>query len=301
MIFKNYVELTDHIISKAKKTPFAIVCADESHTMEAVIESYHKQLILPVFIGDKKIITEYLTANGLNASDFEIIDETDPTRAAQTAVSLVHDGSVRGIMKGKLDTSQLMKVLLKSENKLRTSSVVCAMSLMEIPYYHKLVAASDPALCIHPSLDQKVAIINNAVPALNNIGIECPKTAILSASESPNPKMPESLEAVQLKEMNHQGLIKNCIIDGPLSYDLCFDPESAKIKGLTSDVAGDPDLIIYPDLVTGNAVSKALVLNARAIGSSVILGTAVPVVLPSRAASVEEKVRNILLASASVN
>ena len=286
MIFKNYVELTDHIISKAKKTPFAIVCADESHTMEAVIESYQKQLILPVFIGDKKNITEYLTANGLNASDFEIIDETDPTRAAQTAVSLVHDGSVRGIMKGKLDTSQLMKVLL---------------SLMEIPYYHKLVAASDPALCIHPSLDQKVAIINNAVTALNNIGIECPKTAILSASESPNPKIPESLEAVQLKEMNQQGLIKNCIIDGPLSYDLCFDPESAKIKGLTSDVAGDPDLIIYPDLVTGNAVSKALVLNARAIGSSVILGTAVPVVLPSRAASVEEKVRNILLASASVN
>lgn len=301
MIFKNYVELTDHIISKAKKTPFAIVCADESHTMEAVIESYQKQLILPVFIGDKKNITEYLTANGLNASDFEIIDETDPTRAAQTAVSLVHDGSVRGIMKGKLDTRQLMKVLLKSENKLRTSSVVCAMSLMEIPYYHKLVAASDPALCIHPSLDQKVAIINNAVTALNNIGIECPKTSILSASESPNPKMPESLEAVQLKEMNQQGLIKNCIIDGPLSYDLCFDPESAKIKGLTSDVAGDPDLIIYPDLVTGNAVSKALVLNARAIGSSVILGTAVPVVLPSRAASVEEKVRNILLASASVN
>ena len=242
-----------------------------------------------------------MTANGLNASDFEIIDETDPTRAAQTAVSLVHDGSVRGIMKGKLDTSQLMKVLLKSENKLRTSSVVCAMSLMEIPYYHKLVAASDPALCIHPSLDQKVAIINNAVTALNNIGIECPKTAILSASESPNPKIPESLEAVQLKEMNQQGLIKNCIIDGPLSYDLCFDQESAKIKGLTSDVAGDPDLIIYPDLVTGNAVSKALVLNARAIGSSVILGTAVPVVLPSRAASVEEKVRNILLASASVN
>lgn len=92
--------------------------------------------------------------------------------------------------------------------------------------------------------------------------------------------MPESQEAVQLKEMNQQGLIKNCIIDGPLSYDLCFDPESAKIKGLTSDVAGDPDLIIYPDLVTGNAVSKALVLNARAIGSSVILGTAVPVVLP---------------------
>ena len=167
MIFKNYVELTDHIISKAKKTPFAIVCADESHTMEAVIESYQKQLILPVFIGDKKSITEYLTANGLNASDFEIIDETDPTRAAQTAVSLVHDGSVRGIMKGKLDTSQLMKVLLKSENKLRTSSVghvIRSLHIDELPQLFNILKGDMAFVGPRPERPEIAELYKKSIP-----------------------------------------------------------------------------------------------------------------------------------------
>lgn len=299
MRYKNYEELTKAVKARSKKVPFAIVCANEEHTMDAVIQSYHSGLIDPHFIGDTAQIREMLRVRGLNPSDFEIIENTDPAGAARTAVSLVQNGSVNGIMKGKLETGQLMKVLLKSENKIRTSSVVCAMSLMEVPHYHKLIAASDPALCICPSLEDKAAIIRNTVSALTNIGIDTPKVAILAAVETPNPKMPETLDALELKKMNQSGEITGCIIDGPLSYDLCMDPEAAKIKGLESDVAGDPDLIIYPNLVVGNAVSKALVLSARAVGSSIITGTSVPIVLPSRSASVEEKARNILLASAS--
>lgn len=299
MRFHNYEELTKAISGQAKKVPFAIVCAEESHTMEAVLKATRDQLITPTLIGNATSIRTMLQNYGAAPSDFEIIDQEDPTAATRTAVELVHKGAARGIMKGKLETGQLMRVLLKSESNLRTSSVVCAMSLMEVPHYHKLIAASDPALCIAPTLEDKVAILNNAVGALTNMGIDMPKVAILAAVETPNPKMPETMDAVEMKRMNQEGQITGCIVDGPLSYDLCMDPESAAIKGLESPVAGDPDLIIYPNLTVGNAVSKALVLSARAVGSSIILGTAVPVVLPSRAASVEEKVRNILLAVAS--
>lgn len=300
MRFRNYDELTRHIKARAKRVPFAVVRANEAHTMEAVVQSCRDGLIEPHFIGDSAEIRAMLQGYDMNPSDFEIIDQDDPTLAAQTAVDLVHNGTVKGIMKGKLETGQLMKVLLKSDNKLRTSSVVCAMSLMEVPHYHKLIAGSDPALCIYPTLEDKAAILRNAVTALTNIGIDTPKVAVLTAVETPNPKMPETMDAVELKRMNREGEITGCLVDGPLSYDLCMDPEAAKIKGLDSEVAGDPDLIIYPNLVVGNAVSKALVLSAGAVGSSIILGTAVPVVIPSRSASVAEKARNILLASASV-
>jgi phosphate butyryltransferase len=299
MRFQNYDELTRAIKARAKKVPFAIVRANESHTMEAVVQSCRDGLIEPHFIGDPAEIRTMLQSFGMNPADYEIIDQDDPALAAQTAVELVHNGTVKGIMKGKLETGQLMKVLLKSDNKLRTSSVVCAMSLMEVPHYHKLIAASDPALCIYPTLEDKTAILRNAVTALTNIGIDMPKVAVLAAVETPNPKMPETMDAVELKRMNQEGKITGCLVDGPLSYDLCMDPEAARIKGSDSPVAGDPDLIIYPNLVVGNAVSKALVLSAGAVGSSVILGTAVPVVLPSRSASVAEKARNILLAAAS--
>ncbi len=300
MRFQTYEELTLAIKARAKKVRLAVVCANETHTMEAVLHSRREGLIDPIFIGPAKEISELLSRYGEDRADLEIIDQDDPIKAAQTAVALVHSHSAQGIMKGKLETGQLMRVLLKSENKLRVSRVVCAMSLMEVPHYHKLIAASDPALCIAPTLEDKVEIIRNATVALSNIGIETPKVAILAAIETPNPKMPETMDAVELKRMNRDGEITGCIIDGPLSYDLCMDAQAAHVKGLDSEVAGDPDLIIYPNLVVGNAVSKALVLSAGAVGSSIILGTAVPVVLPSRSACVAEKARNILLAAASV-
>ncbi len=300
MRFRNYAELTQAIKARAKKVRLAVVCANEAHTMEAVLHTWQEGLIEPVFIGPAQDIRSMLESYGLGPADFEIAARAEPLQAAQAAVELVHAGAAQGIMKGGLETGQLMRVLLRSENRLRVSRVVCAMSLMEVPHYPKLLAASDPALCIAPSLDDKAEIIRNATAALHNMGIDMPKVAILAAVETPSPKMPETMDALALKEMNQAGEITGCIVDGPLSYDLCIDAESVRVKGLESEVAGDADLIIYPNLVVGNAVSKALVLSARAVGSSMILGTAVPVVLPSRSSSVEEKERNILLAAASV-
>lgn len=300
MRFSNYGELTNHIKGKKTKRHFGVVIATEEHCLEAVLNCYKEGFIVPHFIGNADSMGEMLSLRGYRKEDFVVVDEDDPSKAAKIAVDMVHRGEISGIIKGGLDTATLMKVILSGASGIKTSNVVCAMSLMQIPGYHKLIAGSDPALSICPSVNEKKVIIENCVKALNNMGIDTPKVAMLAAAEKVNPKMQETLDAVALKEMNLAGEIQNCIIDGPLSYDLCFDHEAARIKGIESCVAGDPDLLIYPNLVTGNVASKALVITARAVGSSVILGTRVPIVLPSRASSVEEKERDILLAVASM-
>ena len=300
MRYRNYEELISSISALRLKRPFAVVCAEEAHTLQAVLLACRQDLITPLLIGDASAIRTMLESYGVSLSEFEIIDRRDTDTAVKTAIELANSGEVNGIMKGRLETAQLMRPLLRSESKIRVSSVVCAMSLMEVPNYHKLIAGSDPALCIAPTLEEKAEILRNAVTALNNIGIDIPKVAVLAAVETPNPKMPETMDALELKRMNQEGLLPGCVVDGPLSYDLCMDPESAAIKGCDSPVAGDPDLLLYPNLAVGNVLSKALVLSAGAVGSSIILGTKIPVVLPSRSALVEEKTRNILLAAASV-
>ena len=267
--------------------------------MEAALAAYNEGFAEPFFIGKTAEIKLIIESFGYQCADFQYYNEADPQKCTEYAIHLIHKGKIKGIMKGAIETGTLMGTLLKSEHNLKASTCVCAMSLMEIPHYHKLLAASDPALSIQPSLEQKEAIIHNCTKALINLGITNPKIGILAAIEHANPKMPETLDAIELKRRNAAGEIKNCIIDGPLSYDLCLDSDAAKLKHLNSPVAGDPDLIIYPNLVTGNAVSKALVISAGAVGSSIILGTKVPIVLPSRSASVAEKVRNIMLAAGS--
>lgn len=296
MRYRNFAELIAAAKDQKKRLPFAVVCAGEDHTIKAVLRSCDDGLIAPVLIGNKPTIERLLIENGKHPGDFSVIQMEEPEAAAQYAVDMVNAGEIRGIMKGLLETSQFMRVLLKSANRLRVSPIVCSMSLMEVPHYHKLIAGSDPGICICPTLEEKVQIINNCVAALTNMGIEQPKVGVLAAVETVNPKMPETIEAEALKQMNLRGEIPGCIVDGPLSYDLCMDPEAATIKGVAGAVAGDPDLILYPNLVVGNAVSKALVISARAVGSSLILGTAVPVVLSSRSASIDEKYRNLLLA-----
>ncbi|MGN0735441.1 MAG: phosphate acyltransferase [Anaerovoracaceae bacterium] len=300
MRFSNYQELTDYIKGKKLQKHFGVVIATEEHCFEAVLNCYNEGLVIPHFIGNRHRIVEMLNERGYDEAAFCISDEENPEEAAKLAVDMVHRGKIEGIIKGGLDTASLMKVILKGSNGLKKSKIVCAMSLMQIPGYHKLIAGSDPALSICPTIEDKKEIIENCVSALTNMGIDMPKVAMLGAAETVNPKMQDTIDAVKLKEMNLRGEIKDCIVDGPLSYDLCFDPESARIKGIDSAVAGDPDLVIYPNLVTGNAVSKALVITAGAIGSSIILGTVIPIVLPSRASSVEEKERDILLAVASI-
>ena len=168
---------------------------------------------------------------------------------------------------------------------------------MESPYYHKLFAVTDVGLMMYPSLEQKKIIIENAVGIFNALGETLPKVGVLAAVEKVNPKMPETVDAAKLKEMNMDGTLSGCIVEGPISYDLCMDCEAAAIKEYTSPVAGDPDILLVPNIVSGNLVAKCLTCSGAAKTCGIVSGAKVPIILTSRSAPAEDKYRSIVLSA----
>ena len=186
--------------------------------------------------------------------------------------------------------------VLNKEWGLRTGRLLSHFALFEVTTYHKLIAVTDVALNIAPNLKDKIAILNNSVSYLNKLGIEQPKVAVLGAVEMVNESMQATLDAALLSKMNQRDQIKNCIIDGPLAFDNAVSTESARHKGIKSEVAGDTDLLLMPDIEVGNVLYKSLVFFAKAKVASVILGASAPIVLTSRSDSKESKFYSILLA-----
>jgi phosphate butyryltransferase len=201
-------------------------------------------------------------------------------------------------MKGNVPTAVLLRGVLDKECGLRKSDVLSHFALFEVPTYHKLIGLTDAAMVIAPDLKTKIAIINNAVEFMNRIGIAKPKVAILGAVEVVNESMPATLDAALLSKMNQRGQIRNCIIDGPLAYDNAVSAESAHHKGIVSDVAGDADLLIVPDIEAGNILYKAYGFSANAKLAATILGAAAPIVLTSRSDTEEAKQASIVMAAA---
>jgi phosphate butyryltransferase len=173
------------------------------------------------------------------------------------------------------------------------------VSIQEVPSYHKLLITTDGGMMMYPDLEQKKKIIENAVEVLHSLGYENPKVAVLAAVETVNPKMPESVDAGKLKEMNQNGEITGCIVEGPISYDIAMNKESGEIKGFVSPVAGDPDILIVPNITCGNILGKCLVYSAGAKMAGFIVGAKVPIVLTSRGSSSEEKYLSLVLSAAA--
>ena len=211
---------------------------------------------------------------------------------------MVHDREADILMKGNVPTAMLLKAVLDKEHGLRKSDVLSHFALFEVPTYHKLLGLTDAAMVIAPDLKTKIAIINNAVGFMNKLGLAKPKVAILGAVEIVNEAMPATLDAALIAKMNQRGQIKNCIIDGPLAYDNAVSMESAHHKGIVSDVAGDADLLIAPDIEAGNILYKAFGFSANAKLAANILGASAPIVLTSRSDTEEAKQASIVMAAA---
>lgn len=299
MRYNNFAQLINNIERKDNKFVLAVAGANDAHTLSAVMRAYIEQLIQPILIGDSTFILSWLEENGFSASSIEIIDEKNPPDMAIRAVNMVKGHNADGIMKGLIETSQLMHEVLKKENNIRTDRLMSALTIMEFKKYHKLLALTDTGLCMYPTLSEKKAIIENAVEALNKLGISCPKVAVLAAVEHVNPKMPETVDAAELVNMNRDGRISNCIIEGPLSFDIAMDSQAAEIKGVKSIVSGDPDLLVYPNITAGNIAGKTLGYASDGLIATLTLGTSVPIVVSSRSSSIEEKYRCIALAAAT--
>ena len=211
--------------------------------------------------------------------------------AAEKAAELVRTGVANCLMKGGIQTGTLMKVLLNKETGIEKKGVMTMMALMQSPYYHKVFALTDIGLLTYPDVNQKKAAIENAVNAFHKLGVDMPKVAVLAAVEKENPKMKETVDAQLLKNMDIDG----CYVEGPISFDLAMDPNAAAIKGYSSCVAGDADILLVPDICSGNIAAKTLTCCGGAETCGAVLGAQVPIVISSRSAPVQDKYMSIIL------
>lgn len=300
MVVKNFEELIKKVqVSRIKKR-VAVIAAHDEHTLEAVMNAYARGIALPILIGDANKIQTILEKlhfplNG----EIAIIPSENDESSAEKGVELIHQGLADIIMKGKIQTADLLKAVVNTEKGLRTERIMSHFVINEIPNYHKLVVLTDGGMVMYPDLEQKKEILANATQFLNNLGYEKPKVAVLAAVEIINKKMPETIDAAALKEMNKTGEISDCIIEGPISYDLAISSEAAMAKGFDSPVAGDADILLVPNITAGNILGKSLLFSGKARMAGLILGAKVPIVLTSRGATSEEKYLSLVISAAA--
>ncbi len=298
MVLKSLNDLRS-IVAGGPKKKLVVAAAQDQHSMGAVVRAWKDNVIEPVLVGDRESILNISAENNYDITGVTIVHEPDIEMATQLAVKMVnnHQGDI--LMKGKVGTSILLKCVLNREWGLRTGNMLSHFALFEVDTYHKVIAVTDVAMNIAPNLQDKIAIINNSVGCLVKLGYHMPKVAILGAVEMVNENMEATLHAALLSKMNQRDQIKNCIIDGPLAFDNAVSIESAKHKGIRSEVAGDTDLLLMPDIEVGNVLYKSLVFFAKARVAAVILGARVPIVLTSRSDSEQAKFDSILLSAAA--
>lgn len=297
MSFQKLENLED--IAKKKGTKKIVVAvAQDEDVLKALQKAQQTSLVIPVLVGDKHLIEKSAQKAAFDISNIEIIDEPDAVAACNRAVGLITEKNIPVLMKGLVSTSTLLKAFLNKENNLTKGNLLSHVALFESPYYHKVFCVTDAAMNIQPGLEEKISIITNAVNLYHQLGIQMPKLAILAAVETVNPKMEATLHASILREMNEKGQIEGCIIDGPFALDNAVSKEAAKHKGIISKVAGDADILVVPDLNSGNILYKALCFMGGAVSAALVTGADIPIVLTSRADSDRSKYLSIVLAAA---
>lgn len=291
----------DELIAQVAAIPMkkAAVCvSQDSAVIEAVRAAKDRKIADAILVGDAAKTQAIADELGIDISDFEMINVEDNTEASLTAVKLVHDGKADLYMKGLIDTKGFLKSVLDKEVGLRTGKTLSHVCVFDVKGHDRLMFLSDVAFLPYPTLEDKVNIIKNTVEICEACGVMNPKVAPLAAVEVVNPKMPVTVEAEELHQMNLRGEITGCIVDGPLSMDLAIEPEAAKHKGATDrPVQGDADILLFPDIHSGNLTYKAMVHMADCVNGNILTGTAAPVVLTSRSDTMDVKVNSLAVAA----
>ena len=293
----------DAIIKLAQssgKKRIAVAVAQDKDVLQSIHQAYEMNLIDVSLIGDKEKIFAIADEIQIDVSKHEIIKEKDEHKAAKIAVDLVSSGRADVLMKGLIKTANLLTVVLDKTIGLRTNRVLSHLGVVEIQNYHKLLFITDGGMNIEPSIKQKADIVQNAVNVARSIGIETPKVAVLASVEVVNPNMQCTLDAAVLAKMADRNQLKNCIIDGPLAMDNAINADAAAHKGIVSDVAGDADILLVPDIESGNILYKTLVFLSKAKPCGLIAGAKAPIVVTSRADDYMAKLYSIALACISV-
>jgi phosphate butyryltransferase len=288
--------------SKNKKI-IAVAQAADAEVLKAVKFAIDYQLAEFLLIGDEQKITELAIVNGfdLNQNEIAILHADTPQLAAKLAVSKVSSGDAHVLMKGHLHTKFLLKEVLNREYGLRTGKTLSHVALFEFPKQDKLLFVTDVAMNLEPNVQEKQQIIENAVEVARKIGFDTPKVALLAAVEIVNPKMQATVDAAILTQMQKRGQITGCIVDGPLAFDVAISKKAAEEKGIQSEVAGNADILVVPNIESGNSLYKSFIYFANAKVAAVICGAKAPIVLTSRSDSYENKLYSLVLALLTVN
>jgi phosphate butyryltransferase len=288
----------DQLITRVKQKEakrLAIASAEGEEIIEAVKQATEEKIISAVLVGDQARIEDLCKRKEIDPGTVEIVNAPDPRLAARVTVETVKQGKADMLMKGKVDTSNLLKAVLDKESGLRTGAFLSHVAVMETESYPKLMLVSDGGMNIRPDIQQKVEILKNAVEVAKKLGVKKPKIACLAAVEMVNPDMQETIDAAGLVKMAERGDIKDVVIDGPIAFDAAIDLEAARTKGIVSPVAGDPDIFLVPDIASGNIFVKSLIYLAGAKVGGVIAGAGAPIVLLSRSDSAQTKLYSMAL------
>jgi phosphotransacetylase len=262
----------------------------EETALAGAMEAAEKRLIIPILVGPEAKIREIAKAHGIKLGQTRIVDTAHSHESAAKAVELVRNGEAELLMKGSLHSDELLGAVVARETGLRTARRISHVFIMDVPTYHKVLIVTDAAINIAPTLEDKADICQNAIDLGITLGLRKPKVAILAAVETVNSKMQATLDAAALCKMADRGQIKGGVLDGPLAFDNAISAEAAAIKGIESKVAGDPDILLVPDLEAGNMLAKQLTFLANADSAGIVLGARVPIILTSRADSVRSRI-----------
>jgi phosphate butyryltransferase len=297
MAFKSLGYFVDAAAKKGKKR-IAVAVAQDDDVLRAVQAAMQAGIVVPILVGDRKEIRRCAENIAFDDSGIEIIHEPDKQLACVKTVKLVREGRADILMKGLVSTGILVRAILDKDNGLLNGSLLSHVAFFETPHYHKILCLTDAALNISPDFNEKVAIVNNAVAVCQKLGINKPLVAILAPVETVNPKMEATVHGAMLTLMQKRNQITGCLIDGPLALDNAVSADAVRHKGLVSEVAGDADILVVPDLNSGNILYKSLNFLGGAVAAAVVAGALVPVVLTSRADQDKSKFLSIALAAA---
>jgi len=276
--------------------PTAVAYPCDESSLSGAIDAARLGLIVPILVGPAATITGVATSKGIDLGGVQIVEAATAKGSAAKAVEMVRMGQAELVMKGSLHSDEVLGAVIAKETGLRTGRRLSHAFLMDVPTYHKVLIVTDAAINIAPTLEDKVDICQNAIDLAKTFGVDRPKVAILAAVETVNSKMPATLDAAALCKMADRGQIKGALLDGPLAFDNAISRDAAKTKGIVSEVAGDPDILLAPDLEAGNMMAKMLSFLANSDSAGLVLGAKVPVILTSRADSVRARIASCAVA-----
>jgi phosphate butyryltransferase len=294
MPIRTFAGLLEAAKAKGPKT-VAVAAGHQAEVMLAGLDAELAGLAEVILVGDADQIHAIARDNDFDISRMDVVHAPQSRDAAWQVMKLVSEGKADVAMKGKVETSDFLRAALSKELGLRTGRLFTHVAVFEIPEFDRLIFISDAGVVVAPDLEQKVQIVQNAILVAHGLEIQMPRVAVLAATEIVNPRIPTTLDAANLSKMADRGQIRGGLVDGPLALDNAISPESARIKGIKSEVAGYADILIAPDIEAGNVLAKAITYFAQGKMAGVVVGARCPLILPSRSDTREAKLVSLAL------